>query len=197
MDYLKRKLMQQPHAFIKNHHPCANLKPTLANFINYLSKDWIAQAKINGRRLQVHINADENVDLIFYTRHGTLHTTKIDNDIIEFFKKHYKPTKGWNVIEGELILKPQMVYLFDFIMHEDITLNNMFYLERYKLLNEFRHADNFCLKVGTLEIITDANFCWSVMNNGNKYVEGLVFKSPSAGFADTTIIRCKKSDLMR
>jgi hypothetical protein len=43
-----------------------------------------------------------------------------------------------------------------------------------------------------LPLITSLERCLEVLAGDDEDVEGLVFKSKSPGFADTTIVRCRK-----
>ncbi len=172
--------------FIKSQHPKSNISP--AKIQDLLSRGWVAQEKINGHRLQIHISLD---GITCYTRQGTKHTQKLSPELIEAFQAYCE--YGWAVFDSEWHKPTNQVFIFDILRLNNETLNSKTISERFKILKSiFRIAPNIKL----IKCLGTAGECMNVMQDNNSLVEGLVFKLwESTGWSDDAILRCLKKDL--
>jgi ATP-dependent DNA ligase len=182
--YFKRLAEMSRSTFITTQHPCASTIPDMEHVEYFFSRGWIAQPKINGRKIQLHIESDGTVTS--YTRHGTLHTMTIPPEVLEGLRRWYLPEDGKkNVLEGEFVPKQKKVYLFDVIVFNSKQLVSETYLERYKLLKkDFIYP--FLVVLPVLNTKT--------LSSKDEIIEGIVFKLKiGKGFSDKFIIRCRKN----
>lgn len=173
--------------FIQSQHPKNSIASTPEQFRDLLKMGWIAQPKMNGHRMQIHIGPKGQ--LVCYTRKGQLHTAPLTTELESSFQS-YVDKEGWIVFEGEWIKYLNQIFLFDILRIRDNTLMFSSYKERYKLLkNTFSISPNIKL----LRNLTKEADCLKVMGSEDKHIEGLVFKAwETKGWPDTAIVRCLK-----
>ncbi|MBL7716294.1 MAG: hypothetical protein JNL01_12585 [Bdellovibrionales bacterium] len=180
-----------PSRFIRAPHPKTEIAPTAESVAKVLAKGWTGQTKIHGHRVQLHIPADADEAILAYNRQGQLHQKILPPAMEAEARRLLSPTVGWNVVEGEWIKPKDRIYLFDFLKKDDRSLERLNFLDRYKNLPRAYLSPHF----QTLPLIGTAEKCLEVLADPSDEVEGLVFKSPSPGFSDTTIVRCRKSSV--
>lgn len=175
--------------FLQAQHPGnkSNLMADEGTFSRLLKLGWIGQKKMNGFRLQCHVEVGGQITA--YTRKGTKHTRKMSEAINRSFLQ-LEPEKGTNVFDAEWVQPLNQVFLFDVLVHEGQLLNKLTYKERYEVLTEiFKVTPHMRM----LPLISSVKACMSHMQSDSKYVEGLVFKALSRkGWPDTAIVRCRK-----
>jgi ATP-dependent DNA ligase len=189
MSYIKEAYMRETYNdFIKTQHPIGTVQPTNQNIVKWMTeKNWLAQAKINGRKAQIHLYKG---DVTFYTRHGTLHTANVSKELIAAIKQWFT-TQERTVIEAEFIPQEQKIYVFDLIMLNGIYLRDKTYPERHTLLAT--GLPNIMAHIQILPMLTSVTTAQKLMASDDKNIEGLVFKSKvGVGFSDNFIIRCRK-----
>ena len=165
--------------FIKTYHPKKSILPDRDAIKRILNAGWVTQAKMDGARAQIHI-LDGKV--INYTRRGTLHTSKLSQEIVGQLLELFSPG---DVVEGEWLRSQQTLYLFDMIKTEGTVLKQLNYFDRYNKLPRCYGP------VSLLPIVTDLDQAMQILDSDD--TEGLVFKSlTSKGFSDTSIVRCRK-----
>jgi ATP-dependent DNA ligase len=174
--------------FIKTAHPVASCPPRPDAVVRFLKKGWIAQEKINGRRLQVHVSREG--ELRFYTRQGTPHTMVVPDPIRKILVDYYRPNAGdWNALEGEWVPSQQKLYLFDFIIENDKLLSGLCYLDRWKMLRR----DFISPNVAVLKWHVKLPEVMKILQSSDEVIEGVVFKHNTTSFEDRTIVRCRKN----
>lgn len=175
--------------FIKAMHPKTEIRPDRAAIKRILDAGWWGQMKIHGHRAQIHIPADETLGLIAYTRHGTIHKTKLPNHLGSELRRLFVPTKDWTVIDAEWLKGQDHIYVFDLLKLNGQMLNNYTYGERWELLPRVYKS----AYVETLGVVRTLDKCMEILESTPAEVEGLVFKSASSpGFNDRSIVRCRK-----
>jgi hypothetical protein len=178
--------------YIKAMHPKTAIRPDAASIRKILKLGWGGQLKIHGHRAQFHIPASADEPMFVYTRHGTLHRKKIPMTVETELRRLFAPKKGWTVIDCEWIKDLDKVYVFDVLKFNDQSLRTYTYQERWDLLPKVYKSP----VVETLEIYRSVEKCMDMLLSEDELIEGLVFKSlSSTGFGDSTIVRCRKSNL--
>lgn len=172
--------------FLKPQRPCRDIGPDIEVISELLEIGWVGQAKINGRRAQVHIHSNK---IMAFTRYGQLHTRKLGKEVTEQLLE-FKPKKGTNIFDCEWCPSIQKMFVFDMLVHEGKSLRFLKYMERHNKLNEmFRISPN----VEFLRLVKTTKQCQTMLNKTNPFIEGLVFRyKESKGWPDTAIIRCRK-----
>ena len=175
--------------FIRPMHPKTAISPEPASVTRILAAGWVAQLKIHGHRAQIHIPADADESLVAYNRHGQKHRKELSEPLERELRRLFTPKKGWNVIDSEWLKGDDKIHVFDFVKKDDELLRKLTFPERWKLL-----PTNFISPhITVLKIIKDLPACLKVLQGNDERVEGLVFRSTkSAGFSDTSIVRCRK-----
>ena len=175
--------------FIKSMHPKAEIQGNAEAITRVLSAGWVGQLKIHGHRAQIHISADADEKLIAYTRQGSPHKKLLPKEVAIELRRVFAPTTGWNVIDAEWLKDENKLFVFDFIKKDGQLLNRLNYAERFKLIPR-----NFISPyIQVLPLLTTLDKCLEALSSKKPEVEGLVFKSiNSAGFSDTSIVRCRK-----
>lgn len=187
--FTRQRKINPASLFIRPMHPKTEIRPTAESIRKILDAGWIGQLKIHGHRAQIHIPADPNEEIIAYNRHGQLHKKEIPDSILNELRRIFAPTEGWNVLDCEWIKPKDRVYVFDFIKNKNELLHRMSFQERWKLLPRAYISP----VIQTLGILSQLDTCLEALNRPEDWIEGLVFKSPSPGFEDSSIIRCRKS----
>jgi ATP-dependent DNA ligase len=184
--YMKQKIS----SYIKTQHPIGTILPTNQNVILWMTeKKWIAQAKINGRKAQIHIS---NNNVIFYTRQGNLHSAHISQELKDSIIKWFSSEKE-TVIEAEFIPQQQKIFVFDLVVDNGELLRNITYPERHELLTKNK-PDILGKNIQILPILSSVISAQKLLLENNPIIEGLVFKSQiGIGFSDNFIIRCRKN----
>lgn len=195
MTLFNRKKRMPSSLFIRPMHPKVEIRPTADAIQKILSAGWVGQLKIHGHRAQIHIPSDEDHEIIAYNRQGKIHRKEIPPEIISELRRIFAPQERWNVIDAEWIKAEDRLYVFDLIKLEGKLLSRLAFLERSKLLA--RNCISPSIKF--LGVLTTVEQCMKVLDRSGKneksekYIEGLVFKSPSPGFEDSSIIRCRRT----
>jgi hypothetical protein len=183
----RAKLRSSP--FIRPMHPKTEIRPSPEAIGKILSAGWVGQLKIHGHRTQIHIPADSKQKVLAFNRHGQLHKKIIPPPLLSELRRIFAPESHWNVIDAEWIKTEDKLYVFDFIKQEGQLLHRYHFLERWKKLPRAFISPS----IQILGIFTTLNQCLDALHRSEKTIEGLVFKSSSPGFADSSIIRCRKS----
>lgn len=189
-NFMQRSIM--PSAFVRGPHPTASLPPEAALIKKFLTRGWIAQKKMNGARIQIHVPANPALPLVYYTRQGTVHTKAMNLDMEALLRTLLAPAENWNIVEGEWIRATGRIFLFDTLMDSGRVLSREPYIDRYRRLP--RDFISPTLKV--LSIIRTTAEALKVLLGDDVLVEGLVLKAEkSPSLDDDTIVRCRKSGL--
>lgn len=183
-----RRVVAMPSKFIRAPHPKTEIRPRAEAVQKILKAGWVGQLKIHGHRVQLHIPEEGHAKIIAFNRHGQLHKKVLSPAIEKELRRILQPEKGWNVIEGEWLKPKDKIYLFDFLKKDGQLLNRFSYQDRWKLLPR----DYISPHVKTLPLVTSLEKCMELLGKEEEDIEGLVFKSSSPGFADTSIIRCRR-----
>lgn len=178
--------------FLKAPHPKVEIKPTEAAIQKILSQGWVGQLKIHGHRAQIHLSTDPKDEILVYNRHGRPHARALSPVMASEVRRIFGPlaSEGWIVLDAEWLKPEEKLYVFDLLKVGDEVLRKYSYLERWKRLP--RAYLSPCVQ--TLGVLTDLEACLPVFRDAEsraKWIEGLVFKSPSPGFEDSSIIRCR------
>jgi ATP-dependent DNA ligase len=169
-------------------HPKTEIRSDAAAIARILQAGWVGQQKIHGHRAQIHIPAETDRELIAYTRQGKQHTRALPAPLIKELRRLFTPSKGWNTIDAEWVKAIDYLYVFDLLKQEDEVLRGLTFPERWGRLP--RAFLSPCIRV--LPLLRDLPSCLKALNEEGA-VEGLVFKSStSTGFADTSIVRCRR-----
>lgn len=187
-----RKAHLRPSLFMRPMHPKTEIKPTSEAIQKILDLGWVGQLKIHGHRAQIHISSDPNEEIIAYNRQGRTHKKVIPTLMVSELRRLFTPAQGWNVIDTEWLKdKPDMedrIYVFDFLKKENQSLGRLNFQERWKMLPRAYLSP----VMQTLPILGTLQQCLTALEKPDVYIEGLIFKSPSPGFEDTSIIRCRR-----
>lgn len=176
--------------FIKCQSPGGSVLPRADTIGRILSSGWVAQKKMDGARTQVHISSSGIIDV--YTRHGSLHTKDMPDNIKQLLRQHFSSKIGWNVLDCEWLRHQDKLYIFDIMKWGDVSFHTLTYEERYKILSS--HAI-ITPEVSILPLYTSIDKCLAVLQEAmdDKFLEGLVFKAyTSTGWSDTGMVRCRK-----
>jgi ATP-dependent DNA ligase len=181
--------------FITPIHPKTSIKPEQEAIARVLKLGWVAQAKINGRRLQLHVSSCGKI--IAYNRQGNRHTLTLPLKLRNRILTVCKPDTGVNVFDCEWYTPTQQIFLFDLIALEDKVFSMKTYEERFELLVKFADWGSFkdtCLVL--LPWITDIDEAMGIIHMDDEIIEGLVFKARnSKGFQNTSVIRCRREGI--
>ncbi len=181
--------MALPSPFIKAMHPKSEIRPRPESIQRILAKGWVAQLKIHGHRVQLHVPADNSLPVIAYTRQGKLHGKPLTPNMISEIRRVFAPDEGWNILDAEWLKPEGMIYVFDFLKKDGEILRRKTFPERWKLLPRAYLSPH----LKTLPLITDLPGCLAALAKPEVFIEGLVFKaSATPGFSDTSIVRCRK-----
>ncbi|MGE4232889.1 MAG: hypothetical protein AB7F43_06110 [Bacteriovoracia bacterium] len=175
--------------FIRPMHPKTEIRPEESAIVRILSAGWIGQTKIHGHRAQIHISSSESEEPIAFNRQGQPHKKLLPADVVRELRRIFLPESDWSAIDAEWLKDKNKLFVFDYIKKDGVVLNRMTYEQRYQLLPK-----NFISPyVQILPILKTLEDCLSVLNSDKPEIEGLVFKSiDTPGFADTSIVRCRK-----
>jgi len=173
--------------FIRPMHPKSEIRPTAEAIQKVLNAGWVGQLKIHGHRAQIHIPADPDQEILAFNRQGQLHQKEVPDTIIQELRRIFAPATGWTVIDSEWLKPKDRVYVFDLLKLQDETLQRLPFEARWKLLPRAYISPH----IQTLGVITTLDGCLDVLRETESWIEGLVFKSPSPGFEDSSIIRCR------
>jgi len=183
-----RKVELRPSVFMRPMHPKTEIRPTPEAIERVLAAGWVGQLKIHGHRAQIHISSDSEDEILAYNRQGQLHKKALPEGMVSELRRLFTPSQGWNVIDAEWIKTDDRVYVFDFLKKEGKSQVRLNFQARWQLLPRAYLSPIF----QTLPILTDLSQCLKALARPEAYIEGLVFKSPSPGFEDTSIIRCRR-----
>ena len=177
-----------PSLFIDPIHPKTEVRPNPETITKVLNSGWVAQLKIHGHRAQIHLSSNPEDAILVYNRHGELHKKELSLVMESELRRLFTPQTGWNVIDAEWLKPEDRLYVFDFLKKDGLLLRKLCFLDRWNQLP--RAYISPCIQ--TLGVITHLQECLDVFSKkGQNLVEGLVFKSPSPGFEDSSIIRCR------
>ncbi len=174
--------------FVRPMHPKAEILPNSDSVRKVLNAGWVGQLKIHGHRAQIHLSADPKEAILVYNRQGQLHKKSLTAPMQSELRRLFTPSTGWNVIDAEWIKEDGKLFVFDFIKREDESLHRMTFQERWKLLPRAYISP----VVQTLGLFTTLEQCMDALGRDEDRIEGLVFKSSSPGFEDTSILRCRR-----
>jgi hypothetical protein len=175
-------------------HPKTEIRPERDAIRKVLERGWVGQVKIHGHRAQIHIPAEEAIEPIAYNRQGRVHQKLLPPEIVVELRRLFAPETGWSVIDAEWLKPEGKLYVFDFIKKDGVLLSRLGYGDRYKLLP--REFISPCVQI--LPLLTSVDKCMEVFADRREHIEGLVFKAmTSAGFSDTSIVRCRKPESRR
>lgn len=180
-----RRKQMPSSIYIPAMHPKTEIAPTRASIEKTLKAGWLGQTKIHGHRAQIHLSANE---VIVYNRQGRPHAKALSPDITAELRRLLAPTEGFNVFDAEWLKPENKIYLFDLLKQDGQLLNRLTYRERHARLPRAYISKH----VSTLPILTTVERCLEVLADPDPLVEGLVFKADRKGFADTSIVRCRK-----
>lgn len=175
--------------FIKAMHPKSEILPEPSAIEKILGMGWVGQLKVHGHRAQLHIPSEKSAKILAFNRQGKLHkktlSAKIEKEIFRLFR----PSKGWNVIDAEWLKEEEKIFVFDFLKKDGEILRKMTFPERHTLLPRAFISPHLLV----LPIVRDLAACLKILASEDPHTEGLVFKSTtSAGFSDTSIVRCRR-----
>ncbi|HUP57812.1 MAG TPA: hypothetical protein VM598_10200 [Bdellovibrionota bacterium] len=187
----RARVIAMPSRFIRAPHPKTEIKPSAEAIRKVLGLGWVAQLKIHGHRVQLHVPADADEEIVAYNRQGQRHKKLLSPAMEKEIRRLFTPSEGYNVVEGEWLKPKELIYFFDFLKKEGKPLDRLSFAERWKLLPRAFISPH----LKTLPLISKLEDCLGVLADEKDDVEGLVFKSKSPGFADTTIVRCWRANL--
>lgn len=185
---LTRRSIPSASAFIRPMHPKAEIRPTSDSIAKVLESGWVGQLKIHGHRAQIHIGSMPNEPILIFNRQGQIHKKEIPTTMESELRRLFTPKIGWNVIDAEWLKGEDKLFVFDFIKRDSESLHRLPFLRRWELLPRAYLSP----AIQTLGVLTSLEQCLAALDRDEDYIEGLVFKSPSPGFEDTSIIRCRK-----
>lgn len=172
--------------FLKPQHPKATVMPRLDAIQRIFALGWVGQAKMNGRRAQIHILPGEAIQA--FTRQGAPHTKPIPHEIDVLLHQWFGGT-GPTVLDAEWFPFDGKLYIFDALALDGKRLDRFSFPERHALL--FKDFINPLIKV--LPILKTAKEAWALLQGSDAAVEGIVLRSSaSQGWPDTAIVRCRK-----
>ncbi len=178
--------------YIRAMHPRASVKSDDASLRKMLAAGWVAQRKVHGHRVQIHVSADPEQEVLLYNRLGNFHRKKLEPSIIGEIRRIFSPQEGVNVLDAEWLKPEGLIFVFDFLKSQSQLLNRMTFCERHELLPILYRSD--CLQ--TLPVLKTFESCKAIIQSQDSHTEGLVFKSSTTrGFSDTSVLRCRKSIL--
>ncbi len=173
--------------FIEPQHPKANLAPTREVVASMLKRGWLAQEKINGRRLQLHIQPCGKI--FCYTRQGRQHTMVLPTSLVAYFSNYKK--FGYITLDAEWYPQKQHVYIFDILKVEGNLLDNKNLLERQEILKKLYIKSKV---VRLVKCYKSVKACLKILNSSDPLIEGIVFKYFSIkGWPNQAILRCLKA----
>jgi hypothetical protein len=186
---LSKRVRIPPSTYIRAMHPKTGIRASREAIQKTLSAGWIGQLKIHGHRAQIHIPADPKLPVLAYARHGGLHKKLLPDEMVAEIRRVFAPERGWNVIDTEWLKPEGKLFVFDLLRKDGKILSGLTYPERWKLLPKHFISPHMSI----LPLLTTLEKCLEAMANPDEHIEGLVFKaSTRTGFADTSIIRCRK-----
>lgn len=189
--FFARRDVTSPSPFIRAPHPKTGIRPLPDTMRRILEAGWVAQLKIHGHRAQVHVPADPKKPIHVLNRQGQSHRKKMSEAMTKEVRRLFQPEEGWNVVDAEWLKDEEKLFVFDFLKKEGEILRRLTYPQRYALLPRLYLSP--C--VATLPLIRDLAGCLKALETEQDHIEGLVFKSlTTPGFADTSIIRCRKTN---
>ena len=181
--------MVLPSRFIKPIHPKTAIAPDEAAIKKVMAAGWWGQPKIHGHRAQIHIPSDGSSCFV-YNRQGNIHKEKLSTVMQSELKRIFAPKTEWNVIDAEWMKPEGKIYVFDFLKHEGQILDDLTFAERYELIPKLYVSPH----ISTVPVFKTPERCLSYLSGDlPPFIEGLVFRaSLSRGFADSTIVRCRR-----
>jgi ATP-dependent DNA ligase len=170
-------------------HPKTEIRPDRESVRHILSAGWVAQLKIHGHRAQIHVSHNLDEPVLVYNRQGQLHKKELPPAIEAEVRRIFAPQQGWNVLDAEWIKDQDRIFVFDFLKQEDLLLRGLSFVERWKRLPRAFISPSLQI----LPLLRDEEECMAALERAEDWIEGVVFKSSSPGFEDTSIIRCRKA----
>lgn len=173
--------------FIRPQHPKATLRPTLDSIKRVFALGWVAQAKMNGRRAQIHILPGEACQA--FTRQGRPHTLPLSDEVDALLHQWFCHG-SITVLDAEWFPFENKLFIFDAITLDGKRLGNLTFVERHALIfKDFIHP-----RIKVLPILKTAKEAWALMEGDDNKVEGIVLRSTqSKGWDDSAIVRCRKA----
>jgi ATP-dependent DNA ligase len=186
--FFTRRIIVALPAYIRAPHPKTGILPNPSSIKRILDQGWVGQLKIHGHRCQLHIPATGK-KIIAYNRQGKPHALPLAPKIVDEILRLFQSRTGWNVIDAEWLKPEEKIFVFDFLKQDDVLLNKLPYPERWEKLPRAYLSPH----LQTLPLVRDLKGCLAALESTDDKIEGLVFKSLTRpGFADTSIIRCRK-----
>ena len=175
--------------FIKPIHPKSEILPTADAISTILDLGWVGQMKVHGHRAQIHMNADDSVPMICYTRQGRLHSRSIPLDAQKELRRIFAPQSGWTILDVEWLKSQDKFFVFDVLKWNDQSLSHESYHERYSRIPRNFLSPHIVL----LPFLKDLDSCLKCLESSDLWVEGIVLKSlDSKGFLDSSVVKCRK-----
>lgn len=167
--------------YISTQHPKKSIlfKPELVQ--KMLNMGWVAQPKYNGENVQVHVVGR---NIYAFSRHGRSRklSPEIEEDILNNFSDGF-------VFEAEYRNKANKLCIFDCIKtSNDGLMSSVPYIDRHSKLPLL--ATPNVLVVPVLSQIGRMKYWYE-----HPETEGLVFKSGSPGFSNSSVIRCRRNEM--
>ena len=171
--------------FLRPQHPKGMLAPRLDAVERMIAAGLYGQRKVHGHRAQIHIEPDGNV--VAFTRQGHLHTSALPEKVVAFLATCADSAPI--VLDGEWQKHEGRIYLFDVLATQGRVLDREGHADRFARIAVFESP-----WTPALPCLRTAADCWAILTDSDPMTEGLVFRNPATpGFADTAIVRCRKS----
>lgn len=184
-----RRVILPVSVYIRAMHPKTAIRPDVAAIKRVLDAGWCGQLKIHGHRAQFHIPPDQSLPLLAYNRQALQHKKEIPAALGAELRRLFASPNGWTVVDAEWMKGDDRVYAFDLLRRDGQLLSHLTYRERWEMLPRVYASAT----VETLSLFKSVDKCLEALSRPDEWIEGLVFKAlETPGFADTSIIRCRK-----
>jgi hypothetical protein len=128
------RIVPMSSRFIRAPHPKTEIKPSSDAIRKVLGLGWVGQLKIHGHRVQLHVPADRDEEVLAYNRQGQLHAKALPPKMEAEIRRLFTPDTDWNVVEGEWLKPKDTIHFFDFLKEEGKLLDRLPFAERWKRL---------------------------------------------------------------
>lgn len=175
--------------FIKSVRTKTKISPRPNAIRQALELGWTGQAKMKGKRIQVHISEDKSVAPILYRQSGKKIFKALPASVNSELYRLFAPQTGWSTIDAEWVEAEKKLFVYDILKHGDRLLTKTEYLDRRKLFPSLYISPH----IKTLQPLLSFDECIETLKSDNELVEGIFFKSPSSfGFLDSSFIKYPK-----
>jgi hypothetical protein len=167
--------------FIRTQHPKASIEFRPELIQSMLASGWIGQPKFNGFKVQSHV-VGRSVHSFSRTGKIVVLSKDINSAILDCYSDGFS-------FEGEHRPQANKLCVFDCVKTpEDGVLKNLAYVDRHSRLGVTMIP--FLLVAPVLTEMDRLEYWYN-----HPETEGLVFKSGTPGFSDTSIIRCRRPEM--